>query len=363
MGNGPLAGTRLIEMDAIGPVPLCGMILSGLGAQIVRVTRPGGHSAWGDVGDSVVLRGRTRVELDLKSEAGRDALLRLVEQADGLIEGGRPGVMERLGLGPDVCLARNPRLVFGRMTGWGQQGSYSSVAGHDINYIAMTGALHAIGKKGEPPTVPLNLIGDYAGGTMFLALGVVSALLSARSAGKGQVVDAAMVDGVANLLGLYHAFMSTGLWQDEPQSNLLDGGAPFYRCYMCSCGGSVAVGALEPQFFAILIDRLGIAPDRFDQNDRAQWPAMEEEFARIFRSASRAEWEERFAGTDACVSPVLSMAEAIAHPVNAERGVFLEHDGVMQAAPAPRFSATPGEVSPDRTATVDQILAGWLTDG
>ncbi|WP_255671158.1 CaiB/BaiF CoA-transferase family protein [Croceicoccus sp. Ery15] len=363
MPHGPLAGIRIVEMDAIGPVPLCGMILSGLGAEVVRVTRPGGHSAWGDIGDAVVLRGRTEVQLDLKSDKGKQALLELADHADALIEGARPGVMERLGLGPPECLARNPSLVFARMTGWGQEGDLSKTAGHDINYIAMTGALHAIGKKGEPPTVPLNLVGDYAGGTMFMALGIVSAVLSARQTGRGQVVDAAMVDGVANLLGLYHAFVANGLWQDEPESNLLDGGAPFYQCYLCHCGGSVAVGALEPQFFAALLDGLNVPQDRYDQNDRSQWPAMQAEFKRIFASASRDDWEQRFAGTDACVSPVLSLSEATRHPVNAERSVFIDHNGVMQAAPAPRFSATPGQVTPSRSATVEDIVDAWTTAG
>lgn len=363
MPHGPLVGIRIIEMDAIGPVPLCGMILSGLGAEVVRITRPGGHSAWGDIGDAVVLRGRTQVQLDLKSDEGRGALLDLAAHADALIEGARPGVMERLKLGPDDCLARNPRLVFGRMTGWGQEGSLSKAAGHDINYIAMTGALHAIGNKGEPPTVPLNLVGDYAGGTMFLALGIVSAVLSARQTGRGQVVDAAMVDGVANLLGLYHAFVANGLWQDQPECNLLDGGAPFYRCYLCDGGGSVAVGALEPQFFAALLDGLNVPQDRYDQNDRSQWPAMRAEFERIFASASRDDWEQRFAGTDACVSPVLSIAEATRHPVNAERSVFMDHNGVMQAAPAPRFSATPGQVTPNRSSSVEDIVGAWSKAG
>lgn len=363
MPHGPLAGIRIVEMDAIGPVPLCGMILSGLGAEVVRVTRPGGHSAWGDIGDAVVLRGRTQVQLDLKSAEGKRALLDLAGHADALIEGARPGVMERLGLGPGECLARNPSLVFGRMTGWGQEGSLSKAAGHDINYIAMTGALHAIGKKGEPPIVPLNLVGDYAGGTMFLALGIVSAILSARQTGRGQVVDAAMVDGVANLLGLYHAFVANGLWQDEPECNLFDGAAPFYRCYLCECGGSVAVGALEPQFFAALLEGLKVPQDRYDQNDRSQWPVMQAEFERIFASASRGDWEQRFAGTDACVSPVLSIAEATRHPVNAERSVFIDHNGVMQAAPAPRFSATPAQVTANRSAPVEDIVEAWSRVG
>lgn len=359
MGCGPLTGVRLIEMDAIGPVPLCGMILAGLGADIIRVTRPSGIADWDDLGEVVVLRGRSEVQLDLKSEAGKRALLDLVEWADGLMEGGRPGVMERLGIGPDTCLARNPGLVFGRMTGWGQEGRLSRVAGHDINYISMTGALHAMGTQGGPPPVPLNLVGDYAGGTMFLALGMVSAILSARSTGQGQVVDAAMVDGVANLLSLFHATLATGWWQDTPGVNLLDGGAPFYRCYTCKGGGSVAVGALEPRFFGLLLDGIGIPRDRYDQSDRSQWPAMQREFADIFASKTRAEWEERFAGTDACVTPVLSLREAMDHPVNRERGVFHELDGVQQAVPAPRFSATPGEARPGTSLSVAEAMDRW----
>jgi len=359
MPAGPLSGIRLIEMDAIGPVPLCGMILSGLGAEIVRIGRPGGQQAWSDVGEAVLLRGRRNVSLNLKSEADRATLLDLVERADGLIEGARPGVMERLGLGPDVCLARNPRLVYGRATGWGQQGPLRLTAGHDINYIAMTGALHAIAQEGMPPTVPLNLVGDYAGGTMFLALGMVSAILSAKITGKGQVVDAAMVDGVSNLLSLFHAFTATGQWQDQPAANLLDGAAPFYRCYACKGGGHVAVGALEPQFFAQLLAGLEIPADRYDQNDRVQWPAMIAQFTEVFLSRTRDEWEARFAGTDACLSPVLSMGEAMAHPVNTARGVFIEHSGVAQAAPAPRFSATPGAVTDSVNLSAAEALDAW----
>ncbi len=359
MPAGPLSGIRLIEMDAIGPVPLCGMILSGLGAEIVRISRPGGQQAWSDVGEAVLLRGRTKVSLNLKDEADRAMLLDLVEQADGLIEGARPGVMERLGLGPEVCLARNPRLVYGRATGWGQEGPLRLTAGHDINYIAMTGALHAIAQPGFPPTVPLNLIGDYAGGTMFLALGMVSAILSAKTTGKGQVVDAAMVDGVANLLSLFHALIATGTWQDEPASNLLDGSAPFYRCYVCKDGGHVAVGALEPQFYAQLLAGLEIPSDRYDQNDRAQWPEMLSDFTKIFLTRTRDDWETTFTGSDACVSPVLSMSEAMVHPANTARGVFIEPGGTAQAAPAPRFSATPGQISKSLTMSAADVLAAW----
>ncbi|KPF84087.1 CaiB/BaiF CoA-transferase family protein [Novosphingobium sp. AAP93] len=359
MTAGPLSGIRLLEMDAIGPVPLCGMILSGLGAEIVRICRPGGQQAWSDVGDAVLLRGRTNVELNLKSEADRATLLDLVERADGLIEGARPGVMERLGLGPEDCFARNPRLVYGRATGWGQEGPLRLTAGHDINYIAMTGALHAIAQADQPPTVPLNLVGDYAGGTMFLALGMVSALLSAKTTGKGQVVDAAMVDGVSNLLSLFHAFTATGLWLDRPASNLLDGAAPFYRCYACKDGGHVAVGALEPQFFAQLLAGMGIAAERYDQNDRMQWPAMIAEFTTVFLSRTRDEWEAQFADTDACLSPVLSMGEAMDHPANRARAMFIEHNGVKQAAPAPRFSATPGEVRVSAALSAAEVLEAW----
>jgi alpha-methylacyl-CoA racemase len=359
MASGPLAGIRLIEMDAIGPVPLCGMILSGLGAEIVRLTRPGGQGAWGDVGDAVLLRGRTSVAVDLKSASGKATVLELVARADGLIEGARPGVMERLGLGPDECLARNPRLVYGRMTGWGQNGPLSQSAGHDINYIAMTGALHAISEEGRPPTVPLNLIGDYAGGTMFLALGMVSAILSGRQTGVGQVVDAAMVDGVANLLSLYHAWLSTEVWDDRPFSNLFDGAAPFYRCYTCKDGRYIAVGALEPQFFAQLLSGLEMPADRYDQNDRSCWPAMAAEFSRTFVMKTREEWEVRFREFDACVSPVLSMREAMVHPANEARKVFTVHNGVTQSNPAPRFSSTPGGIAPGQVLSAQEVIAAW----
>jgi len=359
MPAGPLSGIRLIEMDAIGPVPLCGMILSGLGAEIVRIRRPGGQQAWSDVGEAVLLRGRKNVSLNLKSEADRTILLDLVERADGIIEGARPGVMERLGLGPDICLARNPRLIYGRATGWGQEGPLRLTAGHDINYIAMTGALHAIAQLGLPPTVPLNLIGDYAGGTMFLALGMVCAILSAKTTGKGQVVDAAMVDGVANLLSLCHALLASGTWKDEPASNLLDGSAPFYRCYACKDGGHVAVGALEPQFYAQLLAGLEIPADGYDQNDRAQWPEMLSNFTRIFLSRTRDDWEATFAGSDACVSPVLSLAEAMEHPANASRQVFVTHAGAKQSAPAPRFSETPGQIDESSVLSANDVLASW----
>ncbi len=363
MTAGPLSGIRLIEMDAIGPLPLCGMILSGLGAEIVRIGRPGGQAAWSDVGEAVLLRGRTNITLDLKSAGDRELLLQLVERADGLMEGARPGVMERLGLGPDECLARNPRLVYGRVTGWGQDGPLRLKAGHDINYIALTGALHAIAQDGQVPTVPLNLVGDYAGGTMFLALGMVSALLSARSIGKGQVVDAAMVDGVANLLSLFHAFLSTDSWKDQPASNLLDGSAPFYRCYACKDGGHMAVGSLEPQFFAQLLVGLDIPADRYVQNDETQWQAMTADFTATFAARTREEWEARFAEIDACVTPVLSMREAMVHPANTARGMFIDHRGATQSAPAPRLSETPGAVRESVAVSAVEALAAWSRSG
>ncbi|WP_198162908.1 CaiB/BaiF CoA transferase family protein [Sphingobium sp. TCM1] len=355
---GPLSGVRLVEMDAIGPVPLAGMLLSGLGADIVRVGRPG-QGAWADVGAAVLHRGRSHVALDLKQAADRDRLLDLLDHADGLIEGSRPGVMERLGLCPDVCLARNPRLVYGRVTGWGQTGPLAQAAGHDINYIALTGALHAMGDKGGRPFVPLNLVGDYAGGTMFLALGMVSAILSARATGIGQVVDAAMVDGVANLMSLFQAFLSTGQWRDERGVNLLDGSAPFYRCYACADGGYVAVGALEPQFFAKLLAGLDLDPADFVQNEKACWPEMERRFATVFAARTRDHWEAHFADTDACVTPVLSMREAVGHPANTARHMFVRHNDVDQAAPAPRLSATPGAIEPSIAIDMDAAIARW----
>jgi alpha-methylacyl-CoA racemase len=358
MGKGPLAGIRLIEMDAIGPVPLTGMILGGLGADVLRIARsPSG--AWRDAGGAVLDRGKRQLALDLKQPADRDCLLDLIAHADALIEGARPGVMERLGLGPDDCLARNPRLVFARVTGWGQEGPLAHSAGHDLNYIAMTGALHAIGRAGAPPVVPLNLIGDYAGGTMFAVLGVVAAILSARVTGKGQAVDVAMVDGVANLMAMFHAFLATGAWTDVPEANLLDGGRPFYRCYACKDGKYISVGALESQFFAVLVEKLGFAPDRFVQHDSTAWPAMEVVFAAAFAARTRDEWAALFLGTDACVAPVLSMVEAMAHPANTARGVFVDRVGVVQAVPAPRFSATPGAIGKSATITIDQAIAAW----
>lgn len=354
---GPLAGIRVVEIDAIGPVPLAATLIADMGAEIVRIARPPHPgAAWDDVGGSVVHRSRTVAYADLKSPEDREKVLALIASADALIEGYRPGVMERLGLGPDVCLAANPRLVYVRMTGWGQSGPLAPRAGHDINYIAISGALHAMGKGTEPPPVPLNLVGDYGGGAMFAVTGMLAALLGAKATGQGQVVDAAMTDGVASLMSLFHAFKASGLWQDKPASNLLDGAAPFYRCYRCADGRDIAVGALEPQFFAQLLDGLGIEKDRYRQNDPAGWPQMEADFAALFATRTRDEWAALYEGRDACVSPVLSMEEAIAHPHNQARGTYIHRAGLDQPAPAPRFSATPSTVrEPEETTLADQI--------
>ena len=354
---GPLAGVRIVEMAAIGPVPLAGMILAGFGADIVRVERPGG-GVWGDAGGAVLHRSRGTRTLDLRDEAERKSFLELIESADALVEGFRPGVMERLGVGPGKCRARNPRLVYARVTGWGQTGPLSATAGHDINYLALTGALHAIGKGGEPPTVPLNLIADYGAGAMFAALGIVSGVLAARASGKGQVIDVAMIDGVANQMSLFHALMAAGLWSDRRGDNLLDGAAPFYRCYACSDGKHVAVGALEPAFFAALLDGIGLAANEFDQFDRDGWPAMAEQLAARFAERTRDQWAERFAGSDACVTPVLSIGEAMTHPANVERGVFL-NDDVPQARPAPRFEKGNRVPEPGTAISIAEALARW----
>lgn len=359
--KGALDGIRIIEMDAIGPVPLAGMILAGMGAEIVRITRPStlGPGAWDDTGGAVLHRGRNFSAVDLKNPAEKALLLDAVAGADALIEGFRPGVMERLGLGPDVCLARNPRLVYGRMTGWGQTGPLAKSAGHDLNYISLTGALHAMGTPDVPPPVPLNLVGDYGAGTMFLVSGLLAGLLSARATGHGQVVDACITDGVATLMSLFHAWTASGLWNDAPASNLLDGAAPFYRCYRCADGRDVAVGCLEPQFFAQMVDILGLTSRNYRQNDRDGWPAMKADFAAVFASRTRDEWAAVFEGTDACVSPVLSMAEAPHHPHNAARHTFITRDGIAQAAPAPQMPGTAGPVSAPVEEALAAVIARW----
>ena len=361
MTSGPLAGIRIVEIDAIGPVPLAAMIMADMGADIVRIGRrvaPGRQLAR-DVGGAVLYRSRGHVALDLKDPADRDALLELIDRADGLIEGFRPGVMERLGIGPEACLARNPKLVFGRMTGWGQTGPMALRAGHDINYLSLTGALHAIGAAAAPPVVPLNLVGDYGGGTMFLVAGMLAGFLSAQRTGQGQVVDAAITDGVGTMLSLFHAWLPSGQWVDKRAHNLLDGGAPFYRCYECADGGHVAVGCLEPQFFAAMIAGLELQGRGYDQVDRARWPAMAADFAVTFAARSRDEWAAHFAATDACVTPVLSLTEAMDHPQATERTSFVVRDGVPQAVPAPRFCATPALIGDGGEAVLADVVARW----
>jgi alpha-methylacyl-CoA racemase len=339
-GAGPLAGLRVVELGGIGPVPFCGMVLADSGADVVRIDPP---AAAGHVPDPVLHRGRRRIALDLKRAEGLAVALDLIAGADALLEGFRPGVAERLGLGPEACLGRHPRLVYGRMTGFGQDGPLAQRAGHDINYIALSGALAVVGRAGEAPTPPANLVGDFGGGGMLLAFGVVSAVLSARGSGRGQVVDASMVDGSALLLGMLYARFGQGAWQDRRGVNLLDTGAPFYDTYRCADGGYVAVGALEPAFYANLLAGLDLAGDpEFEaQHDRTRWPAMRSRLAEVFATRSRDAWAEHFHGVDACVTPVLSLGEAPGHPHNTARGTFLDLGGVRQPAPAPRFGGTP----------------------
>jgi alpha-methylacyl-CoA racemase len=336
---GPLTGLRIIEMAGIGPGPFCAMMLADHGAEVIRVDRPGAPARTGDP----LLRSRRSVALDLKAPADIARLRALVRSADGLIEGYRPGVMERLGIGPDVLLADHPGLVYGRMTGWGQDGPLAALAGHDINYIAVSGVLGACGRAGGQPTPPINLAGDFGGGGMMLAFGMVSALLAARMGAPGQVVDCAMTDGSALLMAMMWGYRAAGQWNEAPGTNLLDTGAPFYDTYRTACGGHVAVGAIEPQFYAELRRVAGIAEDTlFDaQMDRRVWPAQKARLAEIFAQHSRDEWCRRAQGADACFAPVLTMTETLDHPHNRARGTFVEIDGVVQPAPAPRYSATP----------------------
>jgi alpha-methylacyl-CoA racemase len=338
---GPLQGLRILEFAGIGPGPFCAMVLADLGAEVIRIDRKAGPP--GDRCDFTG-RGRRSIALDLKSPDAIAAVLRLVDGADALLEGFRPGVMERLGLGPDVCLGRNPRLVYGRMTGWGQEGPLAHSAGHDMNYIALTGALWAIGRPGERPVPPLNLVGDYGGGGMLLAMGLLAGLLSAQRTGQGQVVDAAMVDGASLLMAPIYAMKARGRWGNQRGTNMLDGASPWYDTYECADGRWLSVGPIEPQFFALMCDTLGLDSKRFpDRMEPATWPALKAELTAIFLSRTRDDWATLFEGTDACVAPVLDMEEAPLHPHNAARGTFLARDGVVQPAPAPRFSRTPAE--------------------
>ncbi|WP_433189928.1 CaiB/BaiF CoA transferase family protein [Actinoallomurus sp. CA-150999] len=372
---GPLAGIRVVELAGLGPAPYCAMLLADLGADVVRVDRPGlpADPPWPVLG-----RGRRSVVVDLKNEAGADALLALIDRADVLLEPYRPGVAERLGIGPEICLSRNPALVYGRMTGWGQAGPWSRMAGHDIDYIAVTGALHAIGREGGPPQPPLNLLGDFGGGSMFLLVGVLATLWERERSGQGQVIDASIVDGTASLTAFVHGVRAAGMWRDERGVNPLDTGAPYYDVYETADGEWMAVGAIEPRFFAELV-RLLALDDPPPQDDRSRWPELRAALAAAFRRRTREEWTKVFAGTDACVAPILSFAEAADHPQLAARGTLVTRDGVLQPAPAPRFSRTPGRIGPAAPAAgahsrevfedwgvpgVDELLnGGALRDG
>ena len=374
MGKGPLAGIRVIELAGIGPGPFAAMLLADLGAEVIRVDRPVAVSHLKRANTDFTNRGKRSVAIDLKHEQGRETVLRLVAKSDILLEGFRPGVTERLGLGPADCLARNPALVYGRMTGWGQQGALSQSAGHDVGYIAITGVLHAIGRAGGPPQIPMNLMGDFAGGSMYLVVGVLAALLEARASGTGQVVDAAIVDGTAHLSTFIHGLMASGLWQDQRGVNILDSGAPWYDVYETADGKHMAVGAIEPQFYAEFLRTLGLDGDANlpGQQDREGWPGLREAIAAVFKTKTRDEWAKIFLPGDSCVAPVLSLKEAAEHPYNTEREVFVDNGGHLQPGPAPRFSrsvaaveglpSAPGEHTRDVLtelgfADVDDLLA------
>lgn len=342
--GGVLEGVTVIELAGIGPAPFCGMMLADHGARVIRVERPGATSRYGDGGNRDILnRNRERIELDLKDPAAIAQIKELVRSADALIEGYRPGVLERLGLGPEVLHGENPRLVVGRMTGWGQDGPMAPLAGHDINYIALSGALHTYGRKGEKPTFPVNAVGDFGGGGMMLAFGVVAAVLNARSTGTGQVVDCAMVDGAAVISSMIYSFLGNGMWRDERGVNLLDSGAHFYDTYETSDGKWISIGSIEPQFYAILLEKAGLTddPDFAQQMNAPIWPELKDRLTALFLTRTRDEWCELMAQTDICFAPVLSLTEAPKHPHNAARGTFVEEGGMVQPAPAPRFSATP----------------------
>ena len=363
--SGPLEGVRIIELAGLGPAPFAGMMLADAGADIIRIDRAdrATYPPREEPHVDLMNRGRRSVAVDLKHPDGVALVLRLLEGADGLMEGFRPGVAERLGLGPDECLARNPKLVYGRMTGYGQGGPMAQAAGHDIDYIALSGALEAIGRQGERPLPPLNLVGDFGGGGMLLAYGMVAAILGARTTGQGQVIDAAMVDGAASLMTMTYTLRAAGVWQDGRGTNLLDTGAHFYEVYETSDGGFLGVGAIEPQFYAELMRLLGLGDeDLSTQMDRTRWPEMKQRLTTIFASKTRAEWEAVFAGSDACVAPVLSATEAPDHPHNKARGTFTEVAGVVQPAPAPRFLSTPGSIRrppPNPGQHADEALADW----
>jgi alpha-methylacyl-CoA racemase len=353
--SGPLTGIRIVEFAGIGPGPFACMMLADMGAEVVTLDRVGARKNL----KSVAGRGRKVVELDLKDKAAIAQVLDLLSHADALIEGFRPGVMERLGLGPDVVLARNPRLAYGRMTGWGQEGPLAQAAGHDINYISVTGALAAIGPK-EKPVPPLNLVGDFGGGALYLVVGVLAALLEARKSGKGQVVDAAMCDGAASLMSMFFDMAAVGRWTEGRESNFLDGGAHFYGVYECACGNFISIGSIEPQFYALLRQHAGLSDAEFDaQMDRKAWPSLRQRLVGVFKTKTREQWCKIMEGTDVCFAPVLKMSEAPEHPHMAARKIFVSRHGVTQPAPAPRFSRTPSAIREAATADIASLTSEW----
>ena len=359
---GALDGVRVIELAGIGPGPFCGMMLADMGADVVRIDRAGAVHG-GDPANppaNVNARGRRSIGVDLKSDEGRDLVLRMVADADVVFEGFRPGVAERLGIGPEDCMARNPAIVYGRMTGWGQDGPYAQTAGHDINYIALAGALAHIGRDDTGPVPPLNLVGDFGGGGMYLAFGIVCALLSARSTGEGQVVDAAMVDGAASLMSFFYGMLHTGFASERRGENMLDTGAHFYDVYECADGEYISIGSIEPQFYAELIEKLGLDPDDFaDQHDRSRWPELKAKVAAVVATRTRDEWDAVLEGSDVCYAPVLAVSEAIEHPHHVARGTFVESGGLRQPGPAPRLSGTPGSIRrppPHEGQHTDELL-------
>lgn len=359
---GPLKGVKVVEVGGIGPGPFCAMMLSDMGAQVIRVDRKG-HQGMLDPKFDILHRGRPALGVDLRKPEGVEAVLKLVDQTDALQEGFRPGVMEKLGLGPDVCLKRNPKLVYGRMTGWGQEGPLANAAGHDINYIALSGALHSIGRPGENPPPPLNLVGDFGGGGMLLAFGIVCALHEARESGQGQVVDAAMVDGASVLMAMTYGFRAGGLWTDQRGANFLDSGAHFYDTYETADGKWVSIGSIEPQFYDLLLEQTGVDdPDFQAQFDKKRWPEFKQKLAEIFKTKTRDEWCEIMEGTDVCFGPVLTLDEAPKHPHNVARKTFVEVDGLLQPGPAPRFSRTKPKIQgppfmPEKDT--NSLLADW----
>jgi alpha-methylacyl-CoA racemase len=359
MGKGPLSGVKIVEFAGIGPGPFCGMLLSDLGADVVRIDRKGGGR--GSKFD-VTARGRRSVALDLKTPEAVEACLTLMEGADAAFEGFRPGVVERLGLGPEVALKRNPKLVFGRMTGWGQFGPLAQAAGHDINYIAITGALAAIGLD-DKPIPPLNLVGDFGGGALYLAFGLLAGIISARATGQGQVVDCAMTDGSASLMSMFYGMLASGAWREGREANLLDGGAHFYGTYQCKDDRWVSLGSIEPQFYALLLEKAGLDDPQFKlQMSRDDWPELKSKLAAVIKTKTRDEWTALMEGTDVCFGPVMGLKEAASHPHNAARETFVTIDGVVQPAPAPRFSATPGAIQappPAIGADNEAALSDW----